>query len=177
MKSLLSVLALSLSFALSAVGVVRADTGALSLAALPQQNFAFCTNTDATVTVSAQLATEVGIVIANVGNAITNTKGSVVVAANNFYQNGAGSEWKSNMGSFTLPGGNCFNVAMMGKTTSPNSGNPWACASTSGSASNAGALFSGLVSTQTQLQTVGSGVVLSGVSQVLNAAPVINCPY
>jgi hypothetical protein len=177
MKRFTKFLALAFSLVTSLAGAARADDSALRLEALPAQNFAFCINTDATVALSQQLATEVGIVITNVGNAINNRSGTVAVAANNFYQRGAGNEWTSKMGQFTLPGGHCYNVAMMGKPTSPNGGNAWACALTTGSASNGGASISGLVSTQTQFQTVGSGIVISGVSQVLNNAPVVNCPY
>ncbi|WP_445682884.1 hypothetical protein [Radicibacter daui] len=175
MKSVLSVLALSLSFVLAAAGAARADLSALDLTSLPAKDFAFCVNTDATVILTPQLATEVGVVITNVGNSMSNTSGTIAVAADNFYGKGAGAFWKSGMGNFNLPGGNCYNVATMGKATSPNPNSPWTCALTSGAAVNAGANFSGVMSTQTQPEVVATGFVVSGISQFQNDAPVINC--
>jgi hypothetical protein len=162
--------------ALLASGAANAQSKAIALAALPAQDFAFCLNTDATVIVSSQVATEVGVVITNVGNSLTNKSGTIVVAANNFYGNGAGSEWKSSMGQFGLAGGNCYNVASMNKTTSP-SGSSWICAATSGAASEAGATVTGLISTQTQVTPIATGYVVAGVSATLNNAPIVNCPY
>lgn len=149
----------------------------VKLMALPPQNFAFCLNTDAAVVVSDTVATEVGVVITNVGNSLTNTSGSVVVAANNYYGKGAGGEWKSAMGQFTLPGGNCYNVGTMNKTTSPSGATAWTCGSTSGAASGAGATITGVISTQTQITPIASGYVLAGVASTLNNAPKVNCPY
>ena len=175
MKSFLTA-GLSVAVVLSAVGVANAQSTPTALSALPKQNFAFCLNTDAAVVISDTVATEVGIVITNVGNSLTNTSGTVVVAANNYYGKGAGSEWKSNTGQFTLAGGNCFNVATMNKTTSPGS-TGWTCASTNGAASGAGATITGVISTQTQVTPIATAYVLAGVSSTLNNAPVVNCPY
>ncbi|MBK1836909.1 hypothetical protein JHL17_05740 [Azospirillum sp. YIM B02556] len=161
---------------LLSIGVANAQPKPAVLSALPPQNFAFCLNTDATVVISDTVATEVGVVITNVGNGLTNTSGSVVVAANNFYGKGAGSEWRSAMGQFSLAGGNCYNIASMNKTTSP-SGTAWTCALTSGAASGAGATITGVISTQTQVTPIASGYVMAGVSATLNNAPSVNCPY
>ncbi|MCM2450900.1 hypothetical protein [Agrobacterium vitis] len=149
---------------------------AIVLATLPTQNFAFCTQSSTQVVLSSQVSTEVGIVIADVGNAATNSNGKVVIAANNKYKNGAGGEWTSNMGAFTLPA-SCYNVATMNKYTAPNGSTSWVCALTSGAASGAGAVFSGLVSQETTTTTIASGTTIAGVSVTLNSAPVINCAY
>ncbi len=162
--------------AVLSAGAANAQSGPVTLSALPPQNFAFCLNTDATVVISDTVANEVGVVITNVGNSLINTSGSVVVAANNFYGKGAGSEWKSAMGQFTLPGGNCYNVASMNKTTSPG-GTAWTCALTSGAASGAGATITGVISTQTQVTPIASAYVTAGISSTLNGAPKVNCPY
>jgi hypothetical protein len=162
--------------ALLGSGAACAQSKAIALAALPAQDFAFCLNTDASVIVSSQVATEVGVVITNVGNSLTNKTGAVVVAANNFYGKGAGSEWTSSMGQFALAGGNCYNFASMNKVTSP-SGSAWTCAATSGAASEAGATVTGLISTQTQVTPIATGYVVAGVSATLNNAPIVNCPY
>lgn len=168
--------------AMSSVAAILMTTGtafaadSVTLSALPVQDFAFCLSSDAQVTLSDTSASEVGVVITNVGNALTNKSGKVVVAANNFYGKGAGSEWTSGMGVFNLAGGSCYNVASMNKTTSPGAA-PWACASTSGAASGAGATLTGLISTQTQVQPIFNGYVLAGVTSTLNNAPVVNCPY
>lgn len=176
MKSILFATGLSLASILATTGAANAQTA--SLAALPAENFAFCLNTDAAILIGDQVATEVGVVITNVGNNLTNRSGSVVVAANNFYQKpGVGSEWEAGMGQFELQGGSCYNVASMNKTTSPNGGVAWTCASTSGAASGAGATITGLISTQTQLTPIASAYVLAGVSSTLNNAPLVNCPY
>ncbi|MFV3130540.1 hypothetical protein [Niveispirillum sp. KHB5.9] len=167
---------LSAAIIFATPAMVQAQTKPLSLAALPVQDFAFCLNTDAAVILSAQVATEVGVVITNVGNSLTNTSGTIVVAANNFYGKGAGSEWKTQMGQFNLPGGNCYNVSSMNKTTSPGPAT-WVCAATSGAASGAGATLTGIISTQTQVTPIASGYVVAGVSATLNNAPVVNCPY
>lgn len=175
MKSFALATVFSIVAVLSA-GAANAQPKPVVLSALPPQNFAFCLNTDATVILSDTVATEVGVVITNVGNGLTNTSGTVVVAANNFYGKGAGSEWKSAMGQFSLTGGNCYNVASMNKTTSP-SGTSWTCALTSGAASGAGATITGVISTQTQVTPIASGYVMAGVSSTLNNAPSVNCPY
>lgn len=176
MKSFIISLGLSVVTVLSGVSAANAQSKTVTLSALPAQNFAFCLNTDASVAISDSVATEVGVVITNVGNSLTNKSGTVVVAANNYYGKGAGSEWKSAMGQFTLAGGNCFNVATMNKTTSPGSAN-WTCASTNGAASGAGATITGVISTQTQVTPIASAYVLAGVSSTLNNAPLVNCPY
>lgn len=168
--------------AMSSAAALMLTTGtafaadSVTLSALPVQNFAFCLSSDAPLTLSDTLATEVGVVVTNVGNSLTNNTGKIVVAANNFYGKGAGSEWTSTMGVFNLAGGNCYNVASMNKTTSPGAA-PWNCASTSGAASGSGATMTGLVSAQTQVQTIFNGILPSGVSSTLNNAPVVNCPY
>lgn len=176
MKPIILAAGFSIAAVLSTVGVVNAQGKPVVLSALPAQDFAFCLNTDAAVIVSDSVATEVGVVITNVGNSLTNKSGTVVVAANNYYGKGAGGEWKSAMGQFTLAGGNCFNVATMNKTTSP-SGTNWTCASTSGAASGAGATITGMISTQTQVTPIATAYVLAGVSSTLNGAPLVNCPY
>lgn len=168
-------LALLMGATLAPLG--HAQSADLKLAALPASNFAFCLASDAIFVAGATSATETGIVVTNVGNSLTNTSGKVVVAANNFYKNGAGGEWTSNTGQFTLPGGTCYNVATMMKSTSPNGGTAWTCAATSGAASNAGATISGLISTQTQILNIATGYVTAGVSSTLNNAPTVNCPY
>ncbi|MCJ8509222.1 hypothetical protein MUU53_14990 [Rhizobium lemnae] len=168
-------LALIMGATMAHVG--HAQSADLKLAALPASDFAFCLASDAVFVAGATSATETGIVVTNVGNALTNTGGKVVVAANNFYKNGAGGEWTSNMGQFNLPGGSCYNVATMMKTTSPNGSTAWTCAATSGAASNAGATISGLISTQTQVLNIATGYVTAGVSSTLNNAPTVNCPY
>jgi|AGTN01.3.fsa_nt_gi hypothetical protein len=177
MKSFFFSVGLSVAAILSAASAANAQGKAVTLSALTPQDFAFCLNTDAAVVVSNSVATEVGVVITNVGNSLTNSSGTVVVAANNFYGKGAGSEWKSGMGQFTLAGGNCFNVATMNKTTPPNVSGGWICASTSGAASGAGATITGLISTQTQVTPIASAYVVAGVSSTLNNAPLVNCPY
>jgi hypothetical protein len=169
--SLASLLGATMAF------VGHAQSADLKLSALPASDFAFCLASDAVFVAGATSATETGLVVTNVGNAMTNTSGKVVVAANNFYKNGAGGEWSSNMGQFSLPGGTCYNVSTMMKTTSPNGGTAWTCAATSGAASNAGATLSGLVSTQTQILNIATGYVTAGVSSTLNNAPIVNCPY
>lgn len=176
MKSLLLIASLSIAAVLSTVGTASAQATPQILSALPKQDFAFCLNTDAAIIISDTVATEVGVVVTNVGNSLTNTSGTVVVAANNYYGKGAGGEWKTNFGQFTLAGGNCFNVSMMNKTTSP-SGSSWTCASTSGAASGAGATITGVIATQTQVTPIATAYVLAGVSSTLNNAPVVNCPY
>lgn len=163
--------------ALSVMLVAGTANAQISLKALPAEDFAFCLNTDASFIVSSQVASEVGVVVTNVGNNLTNKSGTVVVAANNFYGKGAGSEWKSNMGQFNLAGGTCYNIASMNKTTSPNGGVAWTCASTSGAASGAGATVTGIISTQTQVTPIASGYVVAGVGSTLNNAPLVNCPY
>lgn len=172
--------ALSTIFSIAALlsaGVANAQQKPIALSALPSQNFAFCLSSDATVVVSTSLQTEVGVVITNVGNSQTNTSGNVVVAANNFYGNGAGGEWTSGMGPSTLTGGSCYNVAMMSKTTSPNGSTPWTCGQTTGTPTLTGATMSGLVTTTTQVTSVAAGYVVAGVSSTLNNAPSVNCPY
>lgn len=177
MKSFLISAGLSVAAVLSIVGMANAQGKPVVLSALPPQDFAFCLNTDAAVIASDQVATEVGVVITNVGNSLTNTSGTVVVAANNNFGKGAGSEWKSGMGQFTLPGGNCYNIATMNKTTLPNGNIGWVCGSTNGAASGAGATITGLIATQTQVTPIASAYVLAGVSSTLNNAPKVNCPY
>jgi hypothetical protein len=177
MKSFFIAAGLSAVAILSIAGMANAQSKPLVLSALPSQDFAFCLNTDAAVIASDTVATEVGVVITNVGNNLTNTSGTVVVAANNYYGKGAGNEWKSGMGQFTLAGGSCYNVATMNKTTLPNGSVAWACGSTSGAASGAGATITGLISTQTQITPIASAYVLAGVSSTLNNAAKVNCPY
>jgi hypothetical protein len=176
MMSKLVSFGVSAAIILSAAGAAAAENKVVALAALPAQNFSFCLNTDASIVISDSVATEVGVVVTNVGNNLTNTSGTVVVAANNYYGKGAGSEWKSAMGQFNLAGGNCFNVATMNKTTSPGS-TGWTCASTNGAASGAGATITGVISTQTQVTPIASAYVVAGVSSTLNNAPIVNCSY
>lgn len=176
MKKFLVAASFSAFAILSISGSANAQGKVTALAALPAEDFAFCLNTDASFIVASQVATEVGVVVTNVGNSLTNRSGTIVVAANNFYGRGAGSEWKSDMGHFNLAGGTCYNVASMNKTTSPG-GTPWTCASTSGAASGAGATVTGIISTQTQVTPIASGYVVAGVASTLNNAPLVNCPY
>ncbi len=187
MKS--SVFALGLSIAAaSTVSVAKAETKDEALAALTPQDFAFCLSVDATAFLAASIESEVGIVITNVGNYQNNASGTVVVAANNFYGNGAGSEWKSNMQKpFRLTGGSCYNVAMMSKPTGP-SGNAFTCAMTKGFATEAGVVFYGQISPVSgQTTTIAIGDADGRLSQQpLNGAPIVrisggptptSCPY
>ncbi|CCG06726.1 hypothetical protein [Pararhodospirillum photometricum] len=175
MKALVLAVGCSALALLTGLGVAQAASGQVKLTSLPAQNFAFCLNSSGTLVLSDQASTEVGVIVTNVGNSLTNTSGSIVVAANNYYGKGAGGSWKSGMGQFTLPGGNCYNVASMNKTTGPNGSTVWKCASTSGSPSAAGATMSGLVSTETQLTPIFTGMMMAGVASTLNGAPNINC--
>lgn len=171
--------ALSTIFSIAALlsaGVANAQQKPIALSALPAQNFAFCLNNEATVVVSNTVATEVGVVITNIGNNQNSSSGTVVVAANNFYGNGAGSEWTSGMGQFSLAGGTCYNVAMMNKTTSPGS-TPWTCGLTSGTATSAGTTISGLVTTPTQVTPIATGYVLGSISGTPGTGQTVNCPY
>lgn len=176
MKLSVFVVGLSIAGALSAASVAKAEDKGEILAALTPENLAFCLNTDSSIIVTDQVATEVGVVITNVGNSLTNRSGAVVVAANNFYGKGAGSEWKSGMGRFNLAGGSCYNVASMNKPTPPGPA-PWTCAVTFGVASGAGATIAGVISTQTQVTPIATGYVVAGVSSTRDDAPVVNCPY
>ncbi|SIP96264.1 hypothetical protein SAMN05880590_101463 [Rhizobium sp. RU35A] len=174
MKSKYFGMLVSVAAALGPLTPVQAQE--LKLSALPPQDFAFCLNSDATIVISATAANETGVVVTNVGNALTNQSGTITIAANNFYGKGAGGAWKSDMGQFQLPGGSCYNVSMMNKTTAPNPSTPWTCASTSGTPSQAGATITGVVTTQTQIAPIASAYILAGVSSTLNNAKVMNCP-
>jgi hypothetical protein len=177
MKSYFFAFRLSVATVLSAASFANAQSKPAILSTLAAQNFAFCLSSNTSIVISDTVATEVGVVITNVGNSLTNTSGTVVVAANNFYNSGAGVEWTSGMGVFSLPGGSCYNAATMSKTTSPNGSTPWVCAVTSGGPSGAGAAFSGIASTQTQVTSIASASMTTGVSSTLNNAPIVNCTY
>lgn len=168
---------LSIVAFMSAMGVANAQDGAVVFATLPASNFAFCLGTQASVMAAPLGSNEIGMVITNVGNSITNSSGTVVVAANNKYGADAGSEWKSNFNiPFSLSGGSCYNVATMAKIAGP-SGNAWNCGLTNGSASGSGASFNGTVFVETQYLPIVGGQVVAGVTATLNNAPVVNCPY
>jgi len=159
----------------SLFGVATTANAAETLSALKAEDFAFCLHTDAGIIISDSVATEVGVVVTDIGNNLTGTSGTIVIAANNFYGKGAGGEWKSAMGRFDLAGGHCYSIATMNKTTSPSAGMAWTCAATNGAASAAGATITGVISTQTQVTPIATAYVLAGVSSTLNNAPVVNC--
>ncbi|UEM25199.1 hypothetical protein JL100_036070 (plasmid) [Skermanella mucosa] len=164
----------------AAIAALTAASGAAN-AQTVAQDYAFCLNSNSTVSASATVASEVGVVITAIGNTLTNTSGTVVVAANNFYGKGAGTEWTSGMGTFTLTvptnGGNCFNISTMNKTTTPNGGTQWTCAQTFGSQTGFGLNIDGFIMAQTGVTEVASVAVLGQVSSVLSPAAVVNCPY
>lgn len=142
------------------------------------QDFAFCLGTTATVLAAPMGSNEIGMVISNIGNNITNGSGRVVVAANNKYGSGAGSEWTSDFTkAISLPGGSCYNIATMAKVAGPDGSVSWACGVTNGSPSGFGASFTGTVMTETQFLPIVAGQVQAGVTVSLNNAPVVNCPY
>ncbi|TRL35767.1 hypothetical protein [Rhizobium straminoryzae] len=174
MKSKYFGMLVSVAAALGPLTPVQAQD--LKLSALTPQDFAFCLNSEALLVISATSSTETGVVITNVGNSLTNTSGKIVVAANNYYGKGAGGFWTSGMGTFTLAAGSCYNVNSMNKPTPPNPSIPWTCAATTGAASQAGATFTGVISTPTQVTPIATGYALAGVTSTLNNAPVISCP-
>ncbi len=163
MKPAVFAVELSIAAALSAASAAKADA----------QDFAFCLFTDATVTVSAVAVKglEVGVVITNVGDSLSNLSGPVVVAANNFFGKGAGSEWKSGMGQFALASGNCFNVASMQR----NNGSNVTCLVTRGAASDSEASIGG--ETSDGWMPLANVQVVGGVRSWLNNAPLVHCPH
>lgn len=162
MKPSVFAFGLSIAAALSTASVAKADA----------EDFAFCLNTDTNVNVDGGVGGEfpVGVVITNVGDSLNNTYGAVVVAANSFYGHGAGGEWKSGMGQFRLKGGSCYNVATFAMSHEAT------CAVTSGVIAGPSAIIKSTLPAWHGWE-IASVMVLVGVSQSVNKAPVVNCPY
>lgn len=136
---------------------------------------AFCIGNTSQAMLAAQTLNEFGIVITEVADVNSTSGGPIVVRANNYYKNGAGSEWTSGIpGSVSLPGGKCYNVAMMSKFTQPG-GASWTCDATNSSQAPNQITVTGFVMTESQFIQQGTMTLLAQPTQYNANAPVINC--
>ena len=142
-----------------------ATTG-VALAAEAKRNIGFCLKEDGAIDMTALTRNELGVVITSVGASATNTKGQVVVSANNHFGKAEIAPFfKSAMGIHKLPGGDCYNIAIMTKAASDPAAK-WSCVATDLNMTGKVLIFSG---------GVVSGQVV-GVTHSSENAPVLNCP-
>lgn len=154
-----------LSFGLSFVPLLATNTVAIAEDA--KADIGFCLKDEGAIDLTALTKNELGVVVTNVGSSATNPKGQVVVSANNYFGKAdVGPFFKSGMGVHKLPGGNCYNLAIMTKQTPPDAAGKWSCV----------AADPNMIG---KILTFSAGVVsgqVVGVTDASATAPILNCP-